>query len=197
MKPEFHAANENGIFSVDVHYKNSLTWMHNHIDMSSNKQPFIFALGPKLHGKTGGSSEATIQRRVVYGRFTMDMTKVVSSSALQPNGDNGAWISSGASSAYGVPSDFDAGSAIHALVMCLAFVIVFPLDGLLLRFISVRVHWIVQSTATILVVVGLGTGIYISAEYNAVSLALEFQNPSLTFPPRRRKTTTLLIRSSV
>lgn len=197
MKPELHATNENGMFSVNARYKNSSSWMHNHIHMSSSKQPFIFALGPKLHGKTGGSSTATIQRHVVYGRFTMDMTQAVSSSTPQANGDNGAWISSGASSAYGVSNDFDVGSAIHAVVMCLAFVIVFPLGALLLRFISVRVHWVVQSSATILVIVGLGTGIYISAEYNAVSFPVESQNPLLTSPPRRRRDTTLLIRSSV
>ncbi|KAG9948381.1 CBD9-like protein, partial [Aureobasidium melanogenum] len=166
MNPTSNASHEDGFFVVDAHYQNSSSWMHNHIDMSSSKQPFIFALGPKLSRSNGGSPSATIQRHVVYGRFTMDMTKAVSDSAPTPNGEDGAWVRSDASEAYGVSSDYDVGSAIHAVVMCLAFVIVFPLGALLLRFVSVRVHYMVQLAATILVIVGLGTGIYISMEYN-------------------------------
>ncbi|KAG9568841.1 CBD9-like protein, partial [Aureobasidium melanogenum] len=166
MNPESNAIHESGFFTVDAHYQNSSSWMQHHIDMSSSEQPFIFALGPKLSHSNGGSPTATIQRHVVYGRFTMDMTKAVSDSAPSANGDNGAWIRSGASEAYGVSSDYDVGSAIHAVVMCLAFVIVFPLGALLLRFISVRVHYMVQLAASILVIIGLGTGVYISMEYN-------------------------------
>ncbi|KAG9517637.1 CBD9-like protein, partial [Aureobasidium melanogenum] len=166
MDPEANASHENGFFTVDAHYHNSSSWMQHHIDMSSNQQPFIFALGPKLSRSNGGSPSATIQRHVVYGRFTMDMTKAVSDAAPTANGDNGAWVRSGASEAYGVSSDYDVGSAIHAVVMCLAFVLVFPLGALLLRFISVRVHYMVQLAASILVIIGLGTGVYISTEYN-------------------------------
>jgi len=169
MNPRSDASHEDGILSVDAHYQNSSSWMQHHIDMSSSEQPFIFALGPKLSHSNGGSPTATIQRHVVYGRFTMDMTKAVSDAAPTANGNNGAWIRSGASEAYGVSSDYDVGSAIHAVVMCLAFVLVFPLGALLLRFVSVRVHYMVQLAATILVIVGLGTGIYISMEYNRVS----------------------------
>ncbi|KAK6003415.1 hypothetical protein QM012_009186 [Aureobasidium pullulans] len=179
MRPETHASNENNTFSVDAHYKNSSVWMQHHIDMNSSKQPFIFALGPKLHGKTGGSPTATIQRHVVYGRFTMDMTQALSSSMPAVNSENGSWISSGASSAFDVSGDFDVGSAIHAVVMGLAFVIVFPLGALLLRFISVRVHYVIQLAASLLVIVGLGTGIYISMEYNKASLRLQSYGSSL------------------
>lgn len=181
MNPTSNASHEDGFFVVDAHYQNSSSWMHNHIDMSSSKQPFIFALGPKLSRSNGGSPSATIQRHVVYGRFTMDMTKAVSDSAPTPNGEDGAWVRSDASEAYGVSSDYDVGSAIHAVVMCLAFVIVFPLGALLLRFVSVRVHYMVQLAATILVIVGLGTGIYISMEYNRVSPGLESYSPIADF----------------
>lgn len=169
MKPDTNASNKNGIFSADAHYRNIPSWMQDRIDMNSTKQPFIFALGPKLHDHVDGSPTAMIQRHVVYGRFTMDMTKAVSSSAPEANGENGTWISNSASSAFGVSSDFDAGSAIHAVVMCLAFVIIFPLGALLLRIVSVRVHYMVQLAASILVIVGIGSGIYISMEYNRVS----------------------------
>lgn len=176
LEPESTASNENGILSVDAHYENSSTWMQDHIDMSSTKQPFIFALGPKLHDQVDDSPTAMIQRHVVYGRFTMDMTKAVSSTAPEANGENGAWKSNGASSAFGVSSDFDAGSAIHAVLMCLAFVFGFPLGAILLRFLSVRVHYLTQVAASILVIVGVGSGIYISMEYNKVSLRVKLYN---------------------
>ncbi|TIA60952.1 hypothetical protein D6C76_10235 [Aureobasidium pullulans] len=166
MEPQVSASSENGIHAATAYFRNSSAWMQNSIDMTSSKQPFIFALGPKTHGQTDSSPTAMIQRHVVYGSFTMDMTQALSSLASQANSENGTWTSSGASSAFDVSKDFDAGCVIHAVVMCLAFVIVFPLGALLLRLLSVRVHYLVQLTASLLVLVGLGTGIYVSMEYN-------------------------------
>lgn len=55
-------------------------------------------------------------------------------------------------------------STVHGVLMLLAFVILFPLGAILLRWLKngVRAHWIVQSVALVLVVVGGGLGIALS-----------------------------------
>jgi hypothetical protein len=170
MEPQVSASSENGIHAATAYFKNSSVWIQKSID-----KPFIIALGPKPHGQTDPSPIAMIQRHVVYGSFTMDMTQASSSLASQANGEDGMWASSGASSAFDVSKDFDLGCVIHAVVMCLAFVIVFPFGALFLRLLSVRVHYLVQLTASLLVFIGLGTDIYVSMEYNKVCSRVEMQ----------------------
>jgi hypothetical protein len=56
--------------------------------------------------------------------------------------------------------------------MAIAFVILFPLGVLVLRLgHSVIGHGIVQATAYCFVIVGLGTGIYLSSQFSYVSSA--------------------------
>lgn len=63
------------------------------------------------------------------------------------------------------------GSAFHALLMVGTFVILFPLGVLWLRiFEKVILHWLNQTLAVLVVIVGAGVGIYISLMYNKVRL---------------------------
>jgi hypothetical protein len=68
-------------------------------------------------------------------------------------------------------SDGDKVGPAHAVIMIVAFLVIFPLGAVLLRFLeSVKIHGIVQSVGVITTVVGVGLGIYLSTMYNHVSL---------------------------
>lgn len=158
-----------GSYMVDGYSTNCSRWLQDRFNVQSRSQPFIFALGPASQGSGDPSATATIQRHDLYGSFTMDMTRAVSASAIvpQPNGDNDLYVISGSSPGSDITNDRDWGSIIHAVVMCLAFVILFPLGALFLRLLeSVKIHAITQTLASLLVFVGVATGIYISLQYN-------------------------------
>lgn len=62
-------------------------------------------------------------------------------------------------------------SAFHALLMAGTFVILFPLGVLWLRvFEKVMLHWLNQTFAVFVLVVGAGLGIYVGRLYNKVRL---------------------------
>lgn len=101
------------------------------------------------------------------------MTQAVSSiSAVPiPEKQNGVYVGSGASAAEDTSNDFDAAAVIHAVVMSVAFVLIFPLGALLLRILeNIRSHVITQSVAVILVIIGVGSGVVVSMEYNSVGV---------------------------
>lgn len=62
-------------------------------------------------------------------------------------------------------------TTVHGVAMLVAFVILFPLGVILLRWLKkgVKAHWIVQSLGVVLVVVGGGLGIAISEMSDDVS----------------------------
>jgi hypothetical protein len=154
---------------VNAVCRNVTAWEKARVDLTSTEQPFIFALGPgdSMHSD---SLSAPMLRHQIYGQFTLDMTVSASNGeggTPAPNSGNSYTIQ-GASAAEDVKTgDNDWGAIIHAIVMCLAFVIVFPLGGLLLRMLdSVRWHAICQFIALVITLVGSGIGLYISFGYN-------------------------------
>ncbi len=144
------------------------SWGKGQLDLQSTAQPFIFAVGP-TGSLDSDSMTAPMQRHSMYGRFSVNMKDAVTKQSVsvpQPNAGN-TYTTAGSTQADDVKSDFDYAPAIHGVVMCLAFIILFPLGILLLRVLeSVRWHWICQSLALILVVLSSGGGVYISMEFN-------------------------------
>lgn len=114
-----------------------------------------------------------IQRHVLYGSFTMDLSQAMSdvASVPLPSTLDASYTAHASSSAEDVNRDHDWGATIHAVVMSIAFMLLFPLGALLLRFLdSVKIHAWMQTLGVLLVVIGLGSGIYISREYTSVGL---------------------------
>ncbi|KAK5112884.1 hypothetical protein LTR85_011111 [Meristemomyces frigidus] len=148
-------------------------------DYSNTALPFIYAVGPEmtLHSD---ELDAPLRRHEVYGHFTLDMTiATTNASSLYgrvpaPNlNDTNAVVadstfaSAGSSAPLGPSQDADAYPTVHAVMMSLAFVLVFPLGALVLRLLkSVLWHAVAQVVGIVLVLIGLGTGIRISQEYN-------------------------------
>jgi hypothetical protein len=157
------------------------------LDFTNTAQPFIWALGPPHRKMDSDSLDAPLRRHAYYGQFTMDMT--VATTQLDfpeggtygrvpaPNQGNeniddageGVFVTGGASQVYGNRKDNDFGPALHAIMMCLAFILVFPLGALLLRFLkSVLWHSLIQVLGVVFMAVGLGAAIYTSGQFNRV-----------------------------
>lgn len=102
------------------------------------------------------------------------MTKATSTTGQvpTPNAPNGSYVNEGASSVKDLTHDHDFGPPFHALVMCVAFVLVFPFGAFVMRVME-RVMWHawIQGAAMVLVILGFGSAIYISLEFNKVSPA--------------------------
>ncbi|KAK5129832.1 hypothetical protein LTR08_002769 [Meristemomyces frigidus] len=178
------SAGTNGTMTVDAVCHNATTWSGGSLPYADTTaktaQPFIFAVGPSTNGHGSGhgpsplrsnSLSAGLRRHVYYGHFTMDITNAVAANTSLagiplPNSDT-TYTSTHSSAAIDAQADNDPAPAIHAFVMCLTFVIIFPLGALLLKLLHrVRLHAIVQTVGLVLVTMATAGGIVISTQYN-------------------------------
>lgn len=152
---------------------NYTTWSLGTMDTTSTDQPFIFALGPSTNAISSDSTSQSIAQHTIYNSFSMDMTQAAFSGsntpALNSGGDSGS-SQSGPSSGSSHGASENVYNRVHGIFMAIAFVILFPLGVLVLRLgHSVIGHGIIQATAYCFVIVGLGTGIYLSEKFGYVS----------------------------
>ncbi|KAK1823948.1 hypothetical protein LTR12_001690 [Friedmanniomyces endolithicus] len=165
---------------LDAVCHNATKWSNGALNIgasASKTQPMIFALGPGGHGPASNLQSddvsAGLVRHTAYSTFTMDITQALSKDSTtagvpRPNGgpNNSTYTLSGASTST-PKSDHDPAPAIHGLVMCLSFVIIFPLGALLLRTLNrVILHAVVQAIGFFLVCCASAGGIVISLAYN-------------------------------
>jgi uncharacterized membrane protein YfcA len=107
--------------------------------------------------------EAGMGRHIEWGHFTMDMAQATGTGGLPTN----LTSNSGAVSLSDPKADHDWGIISHMAFMLIAFVVLFPMGYLLLRYAdSVKYHWWMQSTAICAVAIGVVTGINESKLYN-------------------------------
>lgn len=78
------------------------------------------------------------------------------------------FVSAGSEGPTGAKRDGQGwGPRMHAVMMCMAFVLFFPLGALVLRVLeSVVWHAVAQAVGVVLVLIGFGMGIRVSREYN-------------------------------
>jgi hypothetical protein len=158
--------------------KNCTKWSLGSMDTTSTTQPFIFALGPTGDSISSDSTSQNIDQHSLYNGFSLDMTQASFSGSGSPDlnsGSGAASSNSGSSSSSGATTSGGGDTLyrrVHGIFMAIAFVILFPLGVLVLRLgHSVIGHGIVQATAYCFVIVGLGTGIYLSSQFSYVSSA--------------------------
>ncbi|KAI4722485.1 CBD9-like protein [Aureobasidium sp. EXF-10727] len=165
----------NGAYQLMGVCYNCTTWSLGTMDTTSTQQPFIFALGPTGETISSDSTSQNIDQHTLYNSFSMDMTQAAFSGSNTPslNSGSNAASSSGASGSSSASTGASTGGGdntynrVHGIFMAIAFVILFPLGVLVLRLgHSVIGHGIVQATAYCFVIVGLGTGIYLSQQQN-------------------------------
>ena len=180
----------NGASQVMAVCKNCTTWSLGTLDATSSQQPFILALGPTGATISSDSTSQSIAFHSAYNTFTMDMQQAAFSGTETPTlspSSGGASTGSSGSASAGSSSSSGGGSnvynIVHGVFMVLAFVILFPLGILVLRVgHNVIGHGIIQATAYCFVIVGLGTGIYLSQQSSQVKLPVTFLLSLFAFP---------------
>ena len=162
-------------YSVDIHCRNITAHGKDDgkLDLSDTKQPFIYAWGPTDGAVLSASKHASIKRHVAYGNFWMDLTKATSpdlESKMNWTG-NSLLTTQNAGADGQAESDGDKVGPAHAAIMLVAFVVIFPLGAVLLRYLeSVKTHYIVQTIGVAAIVVAVGIGLYLGTMYNHVSV---------------------------
>ncbi|KAI9846815.1 MAG: hypothetical protein M1838_001138 [Thelocarpon superellum] len=152
----------NGTYEVNARCVNCKLWNGTTFDLNSTTQPWIFALGPDVD-LNSDSLTANLRRHANYGQFTMDMVQATGE-AFVPSTQTAL---SGAALVGSVHDDVDFALIFHALIMCGAFVLLFPIGVLWLRlFGKINLHYINNVITVLLVLVGLGLGVKVSGEYN-------------------------------
>jgi len=132
------------------------------LDINSTTQSFIYAVGPD-GSLQSDDKEADMGRHVEWGHFIMDLVQATGSGGLPTN----LTTNSGAALVGNPQADHDWGIVSHMAFMLIAFVVLFPMGYLLLRYAdSVKHHWWMQSAAICAVALGVGTGINESKLYN-------------------------------
>ncbi|GAD98405.1 conserved hypothetical protein [Paecilomyces variotii No. 5] len=153
--------------TVNARCTNCSHWKTGSLDLQSTSQPWIYALGPKSSESIplkSDSKSASIQRHSEYGRFFMDMKQATGGAGGIPS----SLTTATGSRQDGNPShDSNWPAIIHGLAACVAFVIFMPVGIIVLRIFpsSVRWHWVNQTFASILAIVGILFGFYLSTMY--------------------------------
>lgn len=179
--PYSNTLSPDGIMITHAVCRNCSSWAGGSIDTTSTTQPFIFALGPNatLHSD---DPNAALRIHEFHGNFQLDMTVATNSSGaygrvpapqdpgLQVGDSFWAFANYFSSNTYNTGTDAEWAGIVHAVFMCLAFLLVFPLGAVLLRLMRrVMVHAAIQAVGVGLVVIGVGLGVYASRMYNKVS----------------------------
>ncbi|EAW13436.1 cytochrome and DOMON domain-containing protein [Aspergillus clavatus NRRL 1] len=157
----------NGLMTVNGRCSNCTKWGTGSLDLKSTSQPWIFALGPHSGANAvlrSDSKTASIERHSKYGRFSIDMTHATGGSGGLPD----LYESSiGSRLDGGVSNDSNWPAIIHGVALCGAFILLMPAGVILLRVApgSVRWHWINQTVASVIAIIGLGIGFWLSTMY--------------------------------
>lgn len=180
------AANQvkHGIMIAHAVCRNCTRWTTGALDLTNKRQPFIYALGAdpgKGDALESDDPDAALRRHSFYGHFEGDMTFAISTrehGRVPPPNDPGASPSgvadtnfayAFASKAFDTHEDKEWGPVLHGVIMSLAFILIFPSGALLMRVlrrIGFLVHAGVQMVGGLLVIIGLGIGVYVSRQYN-------------------------------
>ncbi|KIW24021.1 uncharacterized protein PV07_09760 [Cladophialophora immunda] len=158
---------ENGKMTATIQWYQSSSHKFNKVDVTRTKQSWIWAVGPNEQVQSN-SIDAEIDQHSHYGVFFVDMTATQNAVATVPSISGTSSVS-----AEGQPDYYHGLVYAHAILLGVAFVIVFPVGVLGLRWrwsIAFKVHWMLQLFATVGAYLGLAVAIALSitgVEYSA------------------------------
>lgn len=165
----------NDTYVVNAKCSNCRSWSGGSVDVNSDNQDMIWALGSSGDIKSN-ALDASIRQHQTFNFFDLDFKKATGDAGVpvvDASSQNVDVIGGGPGG--GGPSGTRRGIAFHAFLMVAAFLVVFPAGYLFLRvFEKVWLHWAVQSFALLMVAIGTGVGIAISKREDIVSC-----NPNL------------------
>lgn len=156
--------NEDGMLFVSGTCTNCTNLAESTIDLTSTAQPFIFAVGDVDRFPATTSKSGPLRSHPYYGYFTMDLTKATNSSGGGPISLHSE-IENAQLTRFLV--DHDIVDPLHAFVMVIAFLVIFPLGVLSLRVLkNIKLHMIFQSIGLALGIIGAACGFYLTTIYN-------------------------------
>ena len=168
-----------GVIIAHAMCSNCSRWATGFLDTKSTAQPILFALGPNTTVRSD-SLEASIPRHGLYGRATVDMTEATNYTGWYgrvpaPNvpqfvfpPDDTAFATFGAT-LISQETLSDPLPGVHATLMCITFVFIFPLGAILMRFLRQALwHAAIQGIGFVFVIAGFAVGIKVAREYNKV-----------------------------
>lgn len=161
--------------------RNCTQWATGALDFDNREQPIFFALGPTKCSLQSNDLEASIPRHRLYGHYTMNMPASVNATGWYgrvpaPNIPNfvfpptdDAFASLNTSPEFDVHTMKNISAQIHAALMCIAFLVLFPAGSLLLILAKkVLLHAALQTFGLVVVIAGFGIGANMSSQYNKV-----------------------------
>ncbi|EXJ53444.1 uncharacterized protein A1O5_13312 [Cladophialophora psammophila CBS 110553] len=131
----------------------------NKVKVTDTKQSWIWAVGPNEQLQSN-SVDAEIDQHSHYGVFFVDMPATQNAVTTLPSISGTSNVS-----AEGQPDYYHGLVYAHAILLGVAFVIVFPVGVLGLRWrwsIAFKVHWMLQLFATVGAYIGLAVAVAMS-----------------------------------
>lgn len=174
--------NPSGAMIAHAVCRNCSRWMGGALDLTSTAQPMIYALGSG-RAVNDDALDADLRMHDFHGSFTLDMTKAVNTTGTYgrvplpqtttgPQPGDFVFNNSGASAPYDESTDQYWGGPLHATMMSLALILVFPAGAVILRLTArVRWHMYAQILGFVLIIIGFASGVYISTLYNRVRIS--------------------------
>ncbi len=148
---------------------NCRSWSGGSIDVGSKTQSMMYATGESGDVRSD-DLQYSLGMHYNYGSFAMDMVHATGSGGVPEvvPSDNLELIAT--VQGESVEGHKDKVAMIHALVMILCFIGLFPFGTLILRLGNwVRWHAINQGFALVFVIIGFGLGVMTGSTYNRVS----------------------------
>ena len=182
-----------GNMTANILCRQCTTWNGGSMDLTGSGQPWIWASKSGDPMKSDSIS-ANLQQHDdgSFASFSLNMNGITPANSSNPFLDVASTQMIDASNSTQSSAEYD-GTAIpaHGVIMCLAFVIGFPIGAFLMRLMSFRglvwVHAGVQLLSYLGAIIGLGLGVYIANQGAAdvyISMTTDTQNSADPINPR-------------
>lgn len=150
---------QNGTMSATISWKAENRTFAGKLDIGQHKQPLIWALGPNQHIASSDTNFNVLQHAdASHGVLFADMPYSQNPTSVQPD-------LAGSTQNVNMqpqPAYYHNLVVIHALALCTAFLVFFPIGVIGLRWRWTHGfywHWIVQTVGVVAALVGLGVAI--------------------------------------
>jgi hypothetical protein len=180
--PNANTVTDTGTIIAHAMCRNCSQWATGFLDTKSKVQPFLFALGPPLEFNED-SPAAGLPRHAVHGTYTMDMTRATNYTGWYgrvpaPNvpdfpfpPDDTAFASFATTPTVDVETMSNPLPTVHGLLMCVAFVLIFPAGAIVMQLIRrTLMHAAIQAIGFAFVFGAFGVAVKIAGQYNKVRI---------------------------
>ncbi|KAF3392667.1 hypothetical protein F1880_008575 [Penicillium rolfsii] len=169
----------NGAITANVRCDSCISWTGGRVDVTSSSSPWIWAV---KYGSPLDSSDvsAELTQHDDSGAVTVDLVKATGGSSDNPFFDSSGSNSSTettptvpAANPQNPLASFDKKRTAHAVLMTVAFVIMFPFFALTLHIFpsskTATVHGLLQLLTLVVALVGLGLGVSMAKDINLLT----------------------------